>query len=414
MAGTDAEEWADLHVHSAHSLLDGACWPDALVGRAAELGYPALALTDHDSLGGIVVHALACTAHGLAAIAGVELTLDDGSHLTLLARDGLGYASLCRLVSTAQLAGEKGAPRATLADVAACALGLECLTGCRRGRVPAALLSGDEGAARHHLGELRAIFGAGHVWVEVQRAGLADDHALLYGLAHLAHREHLPLVATGNAHYAQASDRDLQDVLVCIRERVPLTRAGPHLRPGASWHLRAGAEMARLFADLPGALRGARELASRCRFTLSDIPAAFPAFPVPPGETSDTYLRGLVVAGAEERYGPAGSWSGPVRERMEHELAVIAQLQMADYLLAVWGIVCCARAQGILCQGRGSAVGSLVCYCLGITAVEPFAHHLSFERFLAVGRSDPPDIDLDLPADRAALPHAGPAAPVIR
>ena len=392
--------WADVHVHSAYSLLDGASLPETLVRQAAALGYPALALTDHDSLAGLVAHAQACAAHGLRAIAGVELTLDDDSHLTLLARDHVGYASLCRLVSTAQLAGTKGAPRATLEDVAACAVGLECLTGCRRGRVPAALAQGDDAVAWQHLGQLRDIFGAAHVHVEAQQAGLADDRVLLYRLARLARRARLPVVATGNAHYASPQDRPLQDVLVCIKQRVPLTAARPHLRPGAAWCLRSVDEMTRLFADLPEALSAARDLADRCHFTLDDVSAAFPAFPVPTGETADTYLRRLVWEGAGERYGPPDLWPVELGRRLAHELAVIAQLRMASYVLVVGDIVRFARAQHILCQGRGSAVGSVVCYCLGITAVEPLAHHLSFERFLSPSRTDPPDIDVDFPSDR--------------
>ena len=157
--------------------------------------------------------------------------------------------------------------------------------------------------------------------------------------------------------------------------------------------------MPRRFADLPGALDGARALAERCGFELAHIDPAFPAFPVPDGRTADGHLRQLVLAGAAERYGDAAT-SLAVQERLAHELATIAHLGMADYLLVAWDLVREARARGILCQGRGSAVGSLACYCLGITAVEPLAHRLSFERFLSAGRTDPPDVDLDLPADR--------------
>jgi len=393
--------WCELHCHSAYSLLDGATTPEGLARCAGELGYPALALTDHDSLGGLVAHARACAAANVRPIAGVELTLDDGSHLTLLARDGTGYRNLCRVVSGAQLAGEKGAPRATLDLLASCAVGLECLTGCRRGRVPAALLRGDEGAAAAALGALRDIFGAAHTWVEAQRPGLPDDHRLGYGLARLARQARVGLVATGDAHYARAEERDLQDVLVCIRERVPLARARPHLRPGSAWRLRGPDEMGRLFADLPAALRGAIEVAERCSFTLDDVDAALPAFPVPPGHTAASYLQEVAWEGARERYGSAvDAADGTVRARLAHELDVIARLGLADYVLMVWDLVRFTRAEGILAQGRGSAVGSLVCYALGVTAVEPLAHGLSFERFLALGRTDPPDIDIDLPADR--------------
>ncbi len=403
--------WCDLHVHSCYSLLDGASRPAELAVRAAALGYPALALTDHDSLAGLVAHATACQAAGVRPIAGCEVTLVDGahpghsSHLTLLARDAVGYRSLARLVSTARLAGPKGAPGATLGDLASCAAGLECLSGCRRGAVPTALLMGDEARARAALGALRDIFGAAHTWVEVQRPGLPDDARLSFDLARLARRAGVGLVATGNAHYARPEDRPLQDVLVCIRERVPLTRALPHLRPGGAWSLRSPAEMARRFADLPAALRGAAEVAGRCGFDLGHVDARLPTFPVPPGATADSHLRYLALAGAQERYGDTAV-TGAVRDRLEHELGVIARLGLADYILIVHDIVQYARARGILCQGRGSSVGSAVCYSLGITAVEPLTHHLSFARFLDPGRTDPPDIDVDFPSDRDA-DHAG-------
>jgi len=403
--------WCELHAHSCYSLLDGASRPADLAACAAALGYPALALTDHDSLAGLVAHATACQVAGIRPIAGCELTLVDGDHpahsghLTVLARDAVGYRSLARLVSTARLAGPKGAPGATLADLASCAAGLECLSGCRRGAVPTALLAGDEARAHVALSALCDIFGAAHTWVEVQRPGLPDDAHLSFDLARLARRVGVGLVATGNAHYAHPEDRPLQDVLVCIRERVPLTRALPHLRPGGAWSLRSPAEMARRFADLPAALRGAAEVASRCGFDLGHVDARLPAFPVPPGQTADSHLRHLALSGAREHYGDAAT-TGVVRERLEHELAVIAHLDLADYILIVHDIVQYARGQGILGQGRGSSVGSAVCYCLGITAVEPLAHHLSFARFLDPARADPPDIDVDFPSDRDA-DHAG-------
>jgi len=394
-----SDGWCELHCHSAYSLRDGVSRPDDLGRRAAELGYPALALTDHDSLAGIVAHARACAAAGVRPIAGVELTLDDGSHLTLLARDGVGYRSLCRLVSQAHLGGERERPRVALDLVAAWSAGLECLTGCRTGRVAAAILRGDEAGAAAALRALREIFGADHVWVEAQRYGAPDDGQVLHGLTELARRAGLPLVATGNAHYAHARDRDLQDVMTCIRHRVPLDRARPLLRPGAAWHLRSPAEVAARFAAAPGALRGAAILAERCGFDLSHVDAALPSVPVPDGQSAAGYLRHLTWSGAADRYG-VDVGTTPVRARLEHELAVIERLGLAAYFLIVWDLAREARERRILAQGRGSAVGSAVCYCLGITAVEPLAHGLLFERFLSGGRADPPDIDLDIASDR--------------
>lgn len=394
-----ASLWSELHAHSAYSFRDGASLPAELAARAAALGYRALALTDHDNLCGLVLHARACRENGLMPIAGAEVTLADGSHLTLLARDAQGYRSLSSLLSHAHLADEKDAPRISMEELAPYAVGLECLTGCRKGPVAAALLAGAEERAGATLDRLRAIFGAGHTWVELQRGGLPDDDRLCYELARLARRAGLPFAATGNSHYACADERDVQDVLVCLRHRLPLTAARPHLRAGAPWCLPCPHEMAHRFQAYPGAIRGAIDLAERCGFDLSYIDTAFPAFPVPEGHTASSYLRKLVMQGAQERYGDPPA--DPVRRRLEHELSVIETLGLADYVLVVWDTVRFAREQHVLCQGRGSSVGSVVCYCLGITSVEPLVHKLSFERFLSPGRTDPPDIDLDLPADRA-------------
>jgi error-prone DNA polymerase len=228
---------------------------------------------------------------------------------------------------------------------------------------------------------------------------LRDDRTLVHGLYRLARTTGLPLVATGNTHYAARKDRPLQDVLVCIRERVSLAAARPHLRPGASWHLRSPAQMARRYAELPTALAGVQALVERCGLSLTAIDARLPTFAVPAGEDSMSYLRALAVHGATDRYGEHAT-DHAVQERLTHELSVIEALAMADYFLIVWDLVGYARGLGMLCQARGSSVGSLVCYCLGISAVDPLAHRLSFDRFLALGRADPPDIDLDLPSDR--------------
>ncbi len=391
----------EVHTHSYFSFLDGVSSPDALAERAAALGYSHLALTDHDSLGGLIDHALACQTAGVVPIAGAELTLDDRSHLTLLARDAAGYRSLARAVSLGQLAGEKGAPRTTLEHLASCSAGLECLTGCRQGRVQAALLADDDDGARTALDALINLFGAAHVWLEVQRSGRQGDAKVAYGQQKLARARGVGLVATGNAHYATAADRDLQDIVTCIRAHVPLARALPHLRQGASWHLRSPVEMRRLYHDLPAALSGVAEITDRCRFDLSHIDAHLPDPPgLPGGVTAAAHLRTLVGQGAQRLYGDATA-SDTVRDRITHELRVITDLGLSGYFLIVRDIVRYAEEQGILCQARGSAVGSAVCYCLAISSVEPIQHRLSFERFLSPGRIDPPDIDLDFPSERA-------------
>src|SRR2546423_4606197 len=412
--------WSELHCHSAYSCLDGASRPAELAQRGAALGYPALALTDHDSLAGLIEHAHACREAGVRPIAGCEVTLTTGpaswpkatpglrpgsGHLTLLAQDATGYRALARIVSQAHLSGSKGTPRLTLEDLAPLASGIAGLPGCRQGALATAILAGDEEGADAALDRLCDAFGRAQIWIELQRRDLPQDGLLTHGLLRAARRIGRPLVATGNTHYVSPDQRRLQDVLVCIKERRPLTQAHALLRSGSSWHLPSSEEMARRFADLPRALRGAVELADRCEFALSHVDTALPEFPVPAGTTATQYLRTLVEAGLRERYGDAAE-TEPVQRRLEHELAVIGQLRLDNYFLIVWDIVREARARGILCQGRGSAVGSLTCFCLGITAIEPLAHQLSFERFLSVDRTDLPDVDIDFPSDRAGHTRA--------
>ncbi|HWE64216.1 MAG TPA: error-prone DNA polymerase, partial [Chloroflexota bacterium] len=321
-------------------------------------------------------------------------------HLTLVARDAAGYRALCRTVSLGQLGGAKDAPRLSLEQLATCAVGLECLTGCRRGRVVQALLR-DDGRAALVVDDLCQIFGRGHVWIEVQQPLLADDRKLAYLQEKLALKTGTGLVATGNVHYATEAERDLQDVLVCIKHRVPLPRVRPFIRQGASWHLRSPDEMAARFAHLPIALRGVEELVERCRFDLSMIDARLPEPPLPEGVSAAAHLAALVEQGARDRYG-AASTREAVQQRLAHELDVITTMGLASYFLIVQDIVAYAGVHGILCQARGSATGSAVCYCLGINSIDPLHHRLSFERFLSPGRSDPPDIDLDFPSERSS------------
>ena len=397
--------WSELHCHSTYSFLDGVTPPAQLVARALELGYSSLALTDHDSLAGLVEHTLACRDAGLRPIAGCEVTLASGAHLTLLARDAVGYRSLSSLVSAAHLAGSKGAPVLSLETLASHAHGLSCLTGCQRGELAQAVLAGDDSRAQLQLDRLCSIFGREHLWIEVQQRDRAHDQLLTRGLLRAARQLGRPVVATGNSHYLSREQRMLQDVLVCIKERVSLVEAGSLLRSGSSWHLPARDEIARRFTEIPQALAGATSLAEQCHFELSHIDATLPDFPVPPGETSASYLRSLVLVGLHDRYGDNAS-TDAVQQRFNHEFGVITHLHLENYFLIVWDIVREARARGILCQGRGSAVGSLVCYCLGVTSVEPLAHRLSFERFLSLDRTDLPDIDVDFPSDRAGHDHA--------
>jgi error-prone DNA polymerase len=408
-------EYVELHCHSFFSLLDGASSPEALVERAAALGYPALALTDHEGLYGAVRFWRAAVEWGLKPIIGAEVALADAcpelilstaegrgrreEHLTLLAETQGGYAHLCRLISTGQLAGGKGQPRLTLENLGGHASGLLCLSGCRQGAVASALLAKDEDRARQVAGQLREIFGPDHFWIELQRHYLSTDVRLTSSLIALARRLGVGVVATNNVHYAERPGQRLHDVLTCVRHHttLPEALAGGLLHPNSERFLKSPQEMAALFPNLPQALRNTLHIAGRCDISLDFSAQRLPTFPVPEGHTSQSYLRALCEAGLRRNYDPV---TPQARAQLAHELAVIERAGLAGYFLVVWDIIRFARAQGIRYQGRGSAANSLVAYLLNITPVDPLRHHLLFERFLSEGSHTMPDIDVDFAADR--------------
>ena len=408
-------EYVELHCHSHYSLLDGGSSPESLVERAAELGYPALALTDHDGLYGAVRFWQAARQWGIQPIIGAEVTLDDacpdyavqgqkeqrrrGHHLTLLAETQAGYGNLSRLISAGQLAGQKGQPRLTLETLADHADGLICLSGCRQGAVASALLAKDRGRAYGTAAHLHEIFGPERFWIELQRHDLPTDGRLVAELVALARQLGVGFVATNNVHYAQRSGQRLHDVLTCVRHRttLPEALAGGLLHPNSERFLKPPQEMAALFADLPRALRNTMTIAERCQVSMDFSGQRLPAFSVPQGHTPATYLRTLCEEGLQRKFDPI---TPQARAQLDHELAVIERTGLAGYFLVVWDIVRFARSRSIRCQGRGSAANSLVAYLLGITPVDPLRHNLLFERFLSEGAHTTPDIDVDFAADR--------------
>ncbi len=407
--------YAELHCHSTFSLLDGASDPERLVERAVELGLPALALTDHDDLGGAVRFATAAKAANLAGIIGAEVTVemvdggrqmvDDGalpsafhhlpsacSHLLLLAESHTGYANLSSLITRARMDNPRGTPRVSLDTLAQHADGLYALTGCPRGAVPQALLRGGRDAACETLATLLDIFGR-RVAVEVWDHAVPDERDLVRELIALARALDVPWVVTNDVHYARATQRLAHDVLCALRHGEPLDAMGTRLRPNGEWYLKGHAQMRRRWQDDDAGIRQTLVIAERCAFRLQDLKPRLPHFMLPPGVSEDEYLARLVEGGAEERWG----WRRTARhdKQLEHELALIAKLGLAGYFLIVWDIVRFARREGVLCQGRGSAANSAVCYCLGITAVDPIKLELLFERFLSEERTEAPDIDID-------------------
>ena len=390
--------YAELHAHSDHSLLDGVPAPEALAARAAELGLAALALTDHDALYGAVRFVLAAREAGIKPILGAEMTLEDDTHLTLLVETKEGYANLCRLITLARHGQPKGVARLARRDLAAHAGGLIALSGCRQGEIPRLLAAGEFERALEVARGYARLFGPDNFFVEVQRHYRQGDGRLLARLAVLATRVELDLVATGNSHYLHPHQREVHDVLACIRHRTTLEDARDLLRPNAEYHLRSPQEMAALFADVPIALENGLRIADRCAPAtdyLPNGPQVLPRFPIPRGRASNFYLRELCEQALPYLYPGALP-----RDLLERELAVIREAGLADYFLVVWDLVRFARQAGIRCQGRGSAANSLVAYLLGLSPIDPIACDLVFERFLSPERCGPPDIDVDFAADR--------------
>ena len=402
--------YAELHAHSAFSFLDGASTPEELVEEAARLGLRGVALTDHDGLYGVVRFAEAAGELGMRTVFGAELSLGDtprtqapdppGPHLLVLARGPEGYRRLSRQLAAAHLAGgEKGKPRYDYDCLTEAAGGhWHILTGCRKGHVRQALSTGGPEAAAAALADLVDRFGAGRVSIELTHHGHPLDDERNAALAGLAPRFGVGVVATTGAHFAGPARSRLASAMAAIRARQSLDEAAGWLAPMGGAHLRSGEEMARLFAQHPDAVAAAADLGDQCAFELALIAPQLPPFDVPEGHTEDSWLRELVMVGAAQRYGPR---SGAARAyaQIERELAVIAQLKFPGYFLVVHDITQFCRGNNILCQGRGSAANSAVCYALGVTAVDPVANGLLFERFLSPARDGPPDIDIDIESD---------------
>jgi error-prone DNA polymerase len=387
--------YAELHARSCFSFLRGASHPDELVTRAAELGYRAIAVTDEASLAGVVRAHVAAKKHGVKLILGTELTLreSEGSRLLLHARDRRGYGNLSRLLTlgrrrVARADGERASDYAlTFDDVAAHAEGL------------LAVLVPGESLARAELplARVRETFGPlASLALELHRG--PDDDARLAAVRDLGARLDVRLVAANDVHCHVPERRRLAAVLACIREGTTLDTAGFTIAANGERHLRSLDEIVELHAAVPEAVARSVELADLATFSLDELRYEYPEEIVPPGETPTSYLRALTERGAKERF-PEGL-PEKVRREIEHELALIQELAYEPYFLTVHDIVLFARGRGILCQGRGSAANSAVCFCLGITSVDPARIEVLFERFVSRHRKEPPDIDVDFEHER--------------
>ena len=380
--------YAELQVTSNFSFLRGASHPDELAITAAALGLKAIAITDRNSLAGVVRAHMAAKRAGIALLVGVRLDLSDGPSLLCYPTDRAAYGRLCRLLTLGKRRTEKGR----------CELSLEDLFDHGEGQIVIALAPADPGNDFSALlAKLAARFGP-RAYLAAAMLYRGDDARRLALLAELAAAAGTPLVATNDVHAHSRARRPLQDVLSCIRAGCTIAQAGSLLFANAERHLKAPAEMARLFAAYPEAVARTVEVAAACRFSLDELRYEYPTEVGGDGRTPQEELARLTWIGATERYG--GNLPDKVRRQLNHELTLIGELNYAPYFLTVYDIVRFARERGILCQGRGSAANSAVCYCLGITAVDPARADLLFERFVSAERNEPPDIDVDFEHER--------------
>jgi error-prone DNA polymerase len=368
----------ELHSRSAFSFLESPTQPETLVDHAAQIGLPAIALLDRDGLYGLPRFHMAAVKRGITAHCGAELTCHDGARVSLLIRNRTGYQNLCRLITRMKMRSPKGEG----------AIHPDELEEFRSGLV---LLTRDV----ENLDRWQRIFDHEHIYLELQRHFDRQQEALNQAIIDLSKARKLPLLATNGARYAQKNERQLLDVVTCIRHKTTLSRAGRLLAKNDHCHLKTPREMQQLFRDVPHALAAAIDLSDSLDFTLADLGYEFPRYPVPEGESMPSFLRKRTYEGAIDRY---GALSTRVHQQLERELQLITQLKLEGYFLIVWDIIRFCRQQGILVQGRGSAANSAVCYSLGITAVDPIGMELLFERFLSEERGEWPDIDLDLPS----------------
>ena len=416
--------YVELHASSAFSFLRGGSFPEQLAETAAEMGMLAMALLDRNGVYGAQRFSVAAREHKVRPIVGCELLIDDGSVLPVLVENRTGYKNLCELLTQAHLRSEKGKCAVQWNELSQFAKGLVALfelgsTGCQpvtSGSLPDVASSparrfvpclrqaaanypeGFRGAPQSAEDRVRFLidtFGRENVFVEIQRHFIRGADRINRELIDVARAYRLPLLATNGVKYAKPYGREVLDVFTCIREHTHLDAAGKLLAQNAECHLKSDGQMRAIFADLPEAIENTSRLAERLMFSLENLGYEFPEYPVPAGHTMNSFLRTIVWFGAQQRY---AAISTKVKRQLEEELALITKLGFPGYFLIVWDIVNFCREHNIMVQGRGSAANSAVCYCLGITPVDPVENHLVFERFLNESRKGWPDIDLDLPS----------------
>jgi error-prone DNA polymerase len=383
--------YAELWCKTNFSFLEGASHAEELVAVAAEVGCQALAITDRNSLAGIVRAHQAAKNAVVKLLLGAEITPTDGTPLILLAMDLHGYRNLSQLITRGRRNAAKGECCLTVNDIAEHANGLLAVIPAFPARLtlPVPFPEGERS-----YGEI--FRGCAYLAAAIHRGPC--DEADLDRFARQSRRWRLPMVATNQVYYHRRTRRALHEVLTAIRHRTTVANLGPLRFPNGEHYLKSPSEMAQLFARYPDAVARTIEVAERCNFSLDELRYEYPAELCPEGKTPTTHLAELTWIGARERY-PTGI-PGQVRDLVKRELTLIADLRYEAFFLTVWDLVVFARSRGILCQGRGSAANSAVCYCLGITSVDPVRGDLLFERFISKERNEPPDIDVDFEHER--------------
>src|SRR5438128_932885 len=386
--------YIELHACSAFSFLRGGSFPEQLAEVAAELEMPAMALLDRNGVYGAQRFSVAAREHGVRPIIGAELSMEDFSILPVLVENRTGYKNLCELLTQAHLRSEKGKCTVQWSELPQFADGLVAFLGSALAdKLDCFKQSSSKGASPART--VIDAFGQENVFVELQWHFVRGEEQINRQLVDLARANRLAIIATNGVQYAKPYGREVLDVFTCIREHTHLDAAGKLLTRNAERHLKSDREMRELFRDLPEAIENTSRLAERLTFSLENLGYEFPEFPVPVGHSMDSFLRTIVWFGAQQRYAAV---SAKVKRQLEEELALIIKLGFPGYFLIVWDIVNFCREHNIMVQGRGSAANSAVCYCLGITPVDPVSNNLVFERFLNESRKGWPDIDLDLPS----------------
>ena len=387
--------FCELHTRSAFSFLSSGSQPQRLIGRAAELGMPCVALLDRDTVAGAVRFHFEAKECGIKPIIGAEITMDDGSLLPLIPLNLCGYQNLSKLITTIKLRNKKSEHFATRKDIENHSSDLLCFTGGADGFLHKSIKGGN-GLA--DLAWLQYVF-ADRLYVELQRHHLRHEEHINQTLLGYAHKLKLPYFASNGSYYADEHDRELFDVFTCIRNHTTIYDAGKLLSENSERYLKNEQQMRALFDDMPEAVAITNEIATRVDYSMDELAYTFPDYPVPAGETPDSVLRAKAIERSFERYRDK-TWRlrSQVRARLEKEFRVIEMKKLAGYFLTVCDISDFCKENNILSQGRGSAANSVVCYALGITAVEPIGNQLLFERFLSEKYEQYPDIDIDLPS----------------